>query len=44
VSKGAIEGTLVDQLCLVLGSIGLVGVAALLVRWRWRPGKTVDRA
>jgi hypothetical protein len=39
-----IAGTLVDQLVLVLGSICLVGVAALLVRWRWRPGKTVDQA
>jgi hypothetical protein len=38
------EGTLVDQLWLVLGSIGLVAGAALLVRRRWRPGKTVDEA
>jgi hypothetical protein len=38
------EGTLVDQLWLVLGSITLVAAAALLVRRRWRPGKPVDEA
>jgi hypothetical protein len=36
------QATLVDQLWLVLGSIGLVAGAAVLVRRRWRPGKALD--
>jgi hypothetical protein len=38
------DGSLVDQVWLVLGAIGLVSAAAVLVRWRWRPGKPVDQA
>jgi hypothetical protein len=38
------DGSLVDQLWLVFGSIALVAAAALLVRRRWRPGKAVDEA
>jgi hypothetical protein len=38
------DGVLLDQIWLVLGAVALVGVAAIGVRRRWRPGKPVDEA